>query len=284
MIIDFDTHPFMIQEIFTGDGQLERAVKEIFGLHFPAQPLSIILKEMDAAGVDKTVVLPTDCTTSHGVKLGTNMAIADLITDNPRLIGFASVDPRSKKPVKDLRHAILELNLRGLNLDPALQGFEMSSIDYAYPLYAECAELDIPVMVQCGLNWAPKALLRDGNPLDLEPAIAQHPNTNFVISHLGWPWVNEATSLAMKYSNVFLDTSVVYSGTPTECLDHVINNILGKHLFERNLVEQVVYGSGYPRADMRRTMKGIKSLGFNEDFSDNLFYKTAHKLLGMKAL
>ncbi len=279
MIIDFNTSPFMIRELFIEDKQLEHAVKDIFGFYFPAQPLSIILDEMNAAGVDKSVILPIDCSTAHGVIIGKNEAISALAKKNSRMIGFASVDPHSKDSVQNLRNAVKNLNLRGLNLDPALQQFEMDSPQKAYPLYAECAALGIPVIVQCGLNWAPKAKIRDGNPLNLELAVIDNPSTNFIIAHLGWPWVNEATSLAMKYSNVYLDSSVVYSGTPAECLDHVINTTLGKHLFERNLINKVVYASSYPRADMRRTIRGIKKIGFSHHFLERFFYMTASKLL-----
>ena len=281
MVIDFNTHPFMIQELFDEDSNLDHAVKDIFGLQFPAQPLTIFFREMDAAGVDSSVILPLDCSTAHDCKIVTNAAIAKLCQGNPRLIGFASVDPRTKEAPRELRTAVQELGLKGLNLDPALQKFDMSSKDVAYPLYQESARLKIPVILQCGMNWAPPAQIRDGNPLNLEPAIVDNPETYFVIAHLGWPWVNEATTLAMKYPNVYLDTSVVYSGTPAECLDHVINNVLGKHLFERNLVNKVVYGSNYPRADMRRTMRGIRKINFSPNFYENLYHTTAQYLLGV---
>jgi uncharacterized protein len=281
MIIDFHTHPFMIQELFKDDSQLEHAVKDIFGLLFPAQPLSIFLKEMDAAGIDRSVLLPIDCTSAHGCKIVSNEAISSLCSSNPRLIGFASVDPNTSSAVKDLRFAVEELGLKGLKLDPALQQFDMSSEKVAYPVYREAGNLKIPVLIHCGLNWSPPALISDGNPLDLEPAIIANPDTNFVIAHLAWPWVNEASALAMKYSNVYLDTSVVYSGTPSECLDHVVNGMMGKGLFERNLINKVVYGSNYPRADMRRTIRGIKALGFSKYFSEYLFYKNANSLLGL---
>jgi uncharacterized protein len=282
MILDFNTSPVMIQELFADDPQLEKAVHDVFGFHFPPQPLSILLKEMDASGTDYSILSPLDCSTAHGCTIVTNRAVAQLCGKNPRFIGFASVDPSSKKAAEELSFAVGELGLKGLNLDPALQRFEMSSKETAYPVYRECARLKIPVLLQCGLNWAPAAHIRDGNPLDLEPAILDNPETRFVIAHLGWPWVNEAAALAMKYPNVFLDTSVVYSGTSAECLDHVVNTTLGRHLFERNLVDKVVYGSAYPRADMRRTVRGIRQLNFSGNFSENLYHKTAHRLLGVE--
>jgi predicted TIM-barrel fold metal-dependent hydrolase len=241
--------------------------------------LDIFLKEMDAAGIDRSVILPIDCSTAHGCKIVSNTAVADLCSTNPRLIGFASIDPKAKSAIKDLSIAIEDLGLQGLKLDPALQQFDMNSEEFAYPVYKKCADLKIPLIIHCGLNWAPPALTKHGYPLDLEPAILAHPDTNFVIAHLGWPWVNEASILAMKYPNVYLDTSVVYSGTPAECLDHVINKTIGKDLFERNLVNKVVYGSNYPRADMRRTVRGMQKIGFSDSLYDHLFWKNAQNLL-----
>jgi len=281
MIIDFHTHPFMVQELIDEDPNLEKAIKEVYGLLFPPSPLSIFIKEMDAAGVDLCVLLPIDCTSSYGLKIVSNEAVSRLCKDNPRFIGFASVDPHSKSAVDELKNAVEHLGLKGLKLDPALQQFELNSEEFAYPLYQKCSEFGIPVLVHCGLNWAPKALSHKAYPLDLEPAIMAHPETNFVITHLGWPWVNEASILAMKYPNVYLDTSVVYSGTPAECLHHVVYTMMGKEIFERNLSSKVIYGSNYPRADIRRSIRGIKNLGFSNYLTAQLLEKNAAKLLGL---
>lgn len=279
MIIDFHTHPFMIQELINDDPNLERAVKDVFGLLFPAQPLEIFIKEMDAAGVDRSVLLPIDCTSAFGCKIVSNKAVSQLCKNNPRFIGFASVDPHLESAVEELETAVNNYGLKGLKLDPSLQKFDMNSENYAYPIYQTCSELGIPIVVHCGLNWAPNALTHNAYPLNLEPAIIAFPQTNFVIAHLGWPWVNEASILAMKYPNVYMDTSVVYSGTPAECLSHVVNNIMGKEIFERNLSSKIIYGSNYPRADMRRTMRGIKNLGFSDYLNTQLFEKNATNLL-----
>ena len=95
-MIDFHTHPVMIRELRQEDPQLERAVREVFQLHFPAQPLSLFLAEMDEAGVQQAVLLPLDCTTAHGCRIVTNEQVAELCGANPRFLGFASVDPSAK--------------------------------------------------------------------------------------------------------------------------------------------------------------------------------------------
>lgn len=279
MKIDFHTHPMLIREIQENNPELSNAIKNVFGLLFPAQPLEIFLLEMDASGIDQSVLLPIDCSKAFGCTIPSNTAIAKLVEKNNRFIGFASVDPNSATACRDLEFAVKELNLKGLKLDPSLQHFSLLDKEKTYPIYQLCGSLKIPVLIHCGLSWAPKGLSKLGRPVDLEEAIQEHPQTNFVIAHLGWPWVEEATMLAMKYPNVYLDTSVVYSGTPKECLQHVIGTTIGKYVFERNLIQKTVYGSNYPRQDMRRTVRGFNALNFSKEFMENAYFNTPNKLL-----
>ena len=48
------------------------------GLLFPSQPLQIFLLEMDAAGIDKSILLPVDCSTTCGYAIPSNTAVAEL--------------------------------------------------------------------------------------------------------------------------------------------------------------------------------------------------------------
>jgi uncharacterized protein len=169
-----------------------------------------------------------------------------------------------------------------LFLDPAIQRFGIDSKEVAYPLYQICIDLKIPVLIHCGINWSPKSLAKFANPLDIEGVAQDFPGLKIIISNLGWPWYREAIMLAMKYRNIYLDTSVMGSGTPKEMLSHLIGNMIGKGVFERNLHFQILYGSNFPRVDMRRTMKGINSLGFSEGFKKHLFFENAMSVLGEK--
>ena len=279
MKIDFHTHPMLIRELLEKKPELSNAIKDVFGLLFPSQPLQIFLLEMDAAGIDKSILLPVDCSTTCGYAIPSNTAVAELADKNDRFIGFASVDPNSKTACKDLEFAIRELGLKGLKLDPSLQHFSLLDQPIVDPIFQLCGSLKVPVLIHCGLSWAPKGLSKLGNPTDLEEAIQKFPETNFVIAHLGWPWVEEAIMLAMKYPNAYVDTSVVYSGNATECLQHVIGTTIGKYMFERNLFQKTVYGSNYPRQDMRRCVRGFNALDFSQDFLENAFFNTPNKLL-----
>jgi predicted TIM-barrel fold metal-dependent hydrolase len=279
MIVDFHTHPMMIKELLENSPDLSRAVQDVFGLKFPAQPLSIFLLEMNEAQVDRAVLLPLDCTSRHNCVIVSNEQVAELCDKHPEFIGFASVDPGDPTAVKKLEHAVKGLGLQGLKLNPALQGFEINDQKSAYAIYQVCVELDIPVLIHCGLCWAPSSLARYAHPLLLEEVVQAFPTLKIVIAHFAWPWVNEAVMLALKYPNVYLDTAILYSGTPSNAYQDVIGNKVGKLVLERSLREKVIFGSNYPRVDIRRSVHGINDLNLSPELCQNIFYDNACRIL-----
>lgn len=284
MIVDFHTHPVMITELIEADRALARSVREVFGLLFPPQPLATFLLELDEAGVDRAVLLPLDCTSAHGCHIVTNDQVAALVSDHPRFIGFASADPNLPDAAQTLRAAVRDLGLRGLHLDPALQRFALDSRDHAYPLYEAALDLGIPVLVDCGMSWSPVGQTALAHPLALETVLQDLPGLRLVIAGFAWPWFNEALTLALKYQNVYLDTSIVYSGTPADALHHVLAGQIGVNVLERSLPQQVLYGSDYPRADIRRSVRAVRGLGLSQPLEAAVLGGSALNLLQLEGV
>jgi predicted TIM-barrel fold metal-dependent hydrolase len=278
-VIDFHTHPVMIKELVRDDPALQRAVREVFQLYFPAQPLEVFLAEMDEAGVERAVLLPVDCRTAHGCCIVSNEQVAELAGKNARFVGFASVDPSVKDAPRQLEKAVRGLGLKGLKLDPALQRFHLDDRKLAWPLYQVCTELNVPVLVHCGMSWSLAGQAKYARPLVLEEVAQEFPRLRIVIAHFGWPWVEEALLVALKYRNVYLDTSIVYSGTPADALRHVLAERIGLDVLERSLPRQVLFGSNYPRADIRRTARGIAALPLSPSLRGRLTRTNAEELL-----
>jgi predicted TIM-barrel fold metal-dependent hydrolase len=279
-MIDFHTHPVMIRELRLEDPQLERAVREVFQLHFPAQPLELFLAEMDAAGVQQAVPA-VDCTTALAAHCD-NEQVAELCGANPRFLGFASVDPSTKDAPRQLERAIRTLGLRGLKLDPALQRFHPDDRKLAWPLYQACAELGVPLVIHCGLSWSLVGQSKYARPLALEEVAQEFPALRIVIAHFGWPWVEEALLLALKYRNVHLDTSIVCSGTPRQALARVLAGLVGIEVLEASLPRQLLFGSNYPRADIRRSVRGLEALPLSPGLREAVTRGNAAELLGLK--
>lgn len=279
-MIDFHTYPAQIRELIDTDPDLPSAIADVFGLYIGAQPLATYVGHLDEAGIDEAVALPLDCTAAHGTTVFSNQQIAWLMERCDRVIGFASVDPNSPRAAEQLVRDVGEYGLQGLALDPALQCFDLADHDAAYPVYQAASELGIPIFVQCGINWAPKGLSSLGRPLLLESVIHDFPNLRLVIPQLGWPWVDDALMLAIKHRNVHLDTSVLFSGTPTESLRQVVEARLGRETIDRSLPRQVVFGSSYPRVDPKRAAWAVSELEFRPRLTRMIFHDNAADLLG----
>jgi len=194
------------------------------------------------------------------------------------------VDPAAPEAPKQLQRAIRGLGLRGLKLDPALQRFALDSRELAYPLYQVCSELGVPVQVHCGLSWSMRGQAKYAHPLALEEVAQEFPRLRLIIAHCGWPWIEEALLVALKHPNVHLDTSVIYSGTPTEALRRVLGERIGVEVLERSLPRQLLFGSNYPRQDIRRAVRGLRALPLSPQLAENLFHGNAAELLGLEGV
>ena len=62
------------------------------------------------------------------------------------------------------------------------------------------ARLEVPFQVHTGIGR-----LRDSAPMLLEPALAAHPGTRFVLFHVGYPWYDAVAGLAHSFANVVVD-------------------------------------------------------------------------------
>lgn len=280
-VIDFRTYPVQVQELYDHSPGLRTPVRDIFGFYCSSQPLLTFIRQLDTAGVDKAVLATLDCTTAHGSAVVPNEALAHLVGQSDRLMGFASVDPNDPAAPSALQHAIETLGLRGLNLDPALQRFRPDG-EGALRVYEKADALGIPVTFQMGLNWAPSARIADARPLDLEVVAATFPSLRIVVAHCGWPYTMEALALAIKYPNVFLDTAILFSGRPESSVAAVFAGQYGLDVVEASLRERIVFASDYPRVDPKRVARAVRMLGLRPVTEKMIFGENAQSLLNRK--
>jgi len=277
--IDFHTHPVLVREMIARYPELERAARETYRVGNNFQPLRVMLLEMDLAGIERAVVLPIDARTSRQATVYSNEQIRELCNMSERLIGFASVDPRGPDAPHDLTHAVKALGLRGLKLAPAMQEF-FPNDRKAYPVYERATELRVPVLFHAGMSWEPGSRLKYGHPMHFEDVAADFPKLPIVLAHLAWPWVVDAVALALKYPNVYLDTSALAFDNPTDFLRYAMTQQVPLTVFERSLRRQLVFGSNYPRIEIRAVAKAVRSLGFSEECLELIFRINAETLLG----
>jgi predicted TIM-barrel fold metal-dependent hydrolase len=274
-------HPLHIKEVVDQDPALEKAVKNVYGVYSSPHSLESHFYQMDAAGIEKAVIMPIDCTTAHGAKLVTNEQISWLMEKSSRFIGFASVDPKSPNALTELEKAVKVYGLQGLKLDPSLQQFDITNKDYSYPVYELCTILDIPIFFHCGMSWSPIGQAALAHPLMLEKVLQDFPKLKVIIAQFAWPWVYEAFMLGIKNKNVYFDTSILYSGSPSDSVREVLDQQIGLKNLERSLSEQIVFGSNTPRVDPKRLVWAIQDLHLKPTLESNIFHANAAKLLNL---
>jgi len=279
--IDFHTHPLLVREMIARHPELAQAARETFFIGNNFQPLETFLLELDAAGLEAAVVVPIDATATTGASIYNNAQIAELCAMSPRLIGFASVDPHEPGAPDRLEEAVNGLGLKGLKLSPPTQRFYADD-PAVHPLYERAAKLEIPILFHAGMSWEPGCRLQYGQPMRFENVAADFPSLPIVLAHLAWPWVTEAVALALKYPNVHLDTSALYFDNPRDFLRYAMTHIVPLTVFERSLRKQILFGSNYPRVEIKNMSRAVRSLGFSEECLALIMGDNARRLLRLE--
>jgi predicted TIM-barrel fold metal-dependent hydrolase len=277
-MIDFHTHPLLVREMIERYPELEGAAREIFDIGNNFQPLETFLLELEVSGLDRAVLLPIDCTSTRGAPMWSNEQIAELCRMSERLIGFASVDPHQPDAPTKLKRAIEGLGLRGLKLAPGIQEF-VPDDPTLHPIYEMAQGLGIPILFHAGMSWEPGTRLAYGHPLRFEPVAAAF-ELDIVLAHLAWPWVLEAVALALKYPNVYLDTSALYFDNPKDFIHFAMTEQVPVTVWERSLRKQLVFGSNYPRVEIKNIAAAVRSLGLSQGCLELVFRANAERLLG----
>jgi len=130
----------------------------------------------------------------------------ELVTRWPgRFAALALVDPeQGMRGVRDVRARLAEPWVVGCYIHTHSWDRRLDHADY-YPYYAACAEVGVPVAAQAGTSGG---LLPSecGRPISIDRPALYFRDTPFVLSHLGWPWSEEAVAMALKFPNVYLGT------------------------------------------------------------------------------
>ena len=196
-------------------------------------PLEFTLAGMESAGVTQGLAAAW-----HGPMgaLITNDEVADFVArSNGRLVGVAGVDLyRPMEAVRELRRCVKTLGFKALRVVPWLWNLPPNDRRY-YPLYAECCELGIPFCTQIG-HTGPLCPSEPGRPIPyLDEVALEFPDLVIVGGHVGFPWMNEVLSLAMKYPNFYIDTSAYKpSRYPAELVQYMRGRGRKKVLFGTN--------------------------------------------------
>jgi predicted TIM-barrel fold metal-dependent hydrolase len=213
----------------------------------------LALHAMDAAGVDMMIL--SAWSAPDGWLISNDELDAQIDAAPDRFKGMLSVD--ISKPA-DAARAIRERfdgeRYVAVRVLPWVWDLPPNHAWY-YPVYAACVEVGAPFCTQIG-HTGPLRRSEVGRLIPyLEDVLLDFPELVVVGGHVGFPWINELTSLTVKFPNLYVDTSAyALHRLPPDFVSYM--KTVGK--------DRVMFGTNWPMLDPARCLKGLDGLGLDD--------------------
>ncbi len=175
--------------------------------------LEEMIAEMDEIGVESAILVACKVWSWHDQALMMDYDIDEIAETckkgNGRLMGAASYNPlRIKESIEEVDRAIKEYGFKFVWAHPI--SFGMKPDDRRmYPLYAKCSELGVAVSMQVGHSAEPLPS-EEGHPMYADHVAIDFPDLTIILTHTGWPWIDEWASMLWRHPNVYGGINAYY--------------------------------------------------------------------------
>jgi predicted TIM-barrel fold metal-dependent hydrolase len=187
-----------------------------------------------------------------------------------RFAGLVTLDPsQGVAGVRRAAEALAEDCFVGLHIHTHSWDRPFDDRDY-YPFYALAAEHDVPVVMQAGASGG-RMPSECGRPLGIDRPAIFFESVDFVLSHTGWPWVDEALAMVGKHANVFLGTAAL---PPHHWSPELTRFIEGPGR------GKVLLGTSFPVVGHRHALARLGDLALGNDARDALLAGAASRVFG----
>ncbi len=209
------------------------------------------LKYLDAARVERAVLINYVAPEVIGFTSGVNQFVADYTKENPkRLISCGSLHPRHTSNVMADVEQLLRLGIRMIKIHPPHQllfpNDYLTGMKELEIIYRAAEANGIPVMFHTGTSIFPGARNKYGDPIYIDDVAVDFPKLKILLAHGGRPlWMHTAFFLVRRHPNVFLDISGIPPKTLLQYFPR-LQQIAHKTLFGTDWP-----GPGVPRARAR---------------------------------
>jgi hypothetical protein len=246
-----DAHIHVVPPNLPGTGSLSGT------LRLPKESLAALIRqEMDQSGTTQAFAMGAwNVGEQDPLGIERTLAIAQLV---PGLHAIGCMDPTRT----DVAHFQRVESQLAAGRVVALKGY-LGYLHYepAHPNYRRYYELaaryKVPVMFHTGDTYSPMAKLRFAHPLGVDDVAVDHPDTRFLMCHIGNPWVTDAAEVIYKNMNVWADLSGLMVGDDADFSSEVGQDRIADLLHEvRRIISyserpnRFLYGTDWPLAPM----------------------------------
>jgi len=245
--------------------------------------VSEIINTMDCNNIDYAVALGIDFGLVNEGRMTNEDYMEWLFSEcscDDRLIPFISVDPnRGEEGLRMVERYTKKYNPKGIKMYPAT-GFypDEEKFDRYWDLVDD---LGLVVVTHAGMALPPLDE-KYCHPVNMGRVARDHPDTKYIIAHLGGKFSSELPDLMREYDNVYTDCSAMQGWLPSEPKT-VIKTV---SRFAEEFPERVVYGSDFPLYEIKYSSTLFirlltESEWGNDRIKENLMGKNMARVLGL---
>ena len=216
-----------------------------------------LLKEMRANNVRLAIALSADTSFTLPTPIEKNNIIK--LAKQKRFVCVAGINPNriSRKAIHSTKKLLANKTICGLKVYLGYAPFYPSDKRYS-PFYKLAQTYKVPVIFHAGDVFGSKNLVKFAHPLGIDEVAVAHPKVNFVIAHMGTPWIRDTAELLYKNPNVYADLSgIVLAGAKSS---KILKNELAWAFDYVDDFRKFLYGSDWPLNRMKDYIKFIKSV------------------------
>lgn len=230
-----------------------------------ASTVKQLLATMDECGVDVGVV-------AAGLSSEETEPLLEQIGPHHDRLRVALVVDRPDRPVKQCSL------LRSLSADPAVALVRVTPLvhQYAmndklyYPIYALCAELDLPVSINVGIP-GPRVRSACQHPEHLEDVLIDFKGMTVIGAHMGHPFEALLMDYMLKWPDLYLSNSAY--------LAKYIDPALVAFMDSKRGLGRVLYASDHPFLPMERAVAAARDLPLSKPAAKAYLGGAAARLL-----
>jgi predicted TIM-barrel fold metal-dependent hydrolase len=217
-----------------------------------------LLRDMRRCRVDAAIVL-----TSYTVTPGrpSTRAVVEATRAHPNLYVVAGLGWASfrEQDLDELRPWVEEGKVKGLKVYPGYEPFYPNDARLS-PAMAFAREHGLPVMIHSGDTYSPSGKLKYSHPLHVDELAVDHPDVQFVICHIGNPWIRDTMEVLYKNANVATDFSGLVLGDFEDRFESYMRKLVQEMLLYGVQPEKCLYGTDWPIASMESYLDFMEEL------------------------
>lgn len=212
-----------------------------------------------------------------------NPMLLDLEASKPEMVAMCpginpiTLETGGQKELDRIEAALSRPGVVGIKLYAGYYPYYVYDKVYE-PVYQLAEKYNLAIVIHGGATYSDRCFLKYSHPLAVDEVAVKHRKLNFVIAHLGDPWVMDTAAVVAKNDNVYADLSGLIVADAPKINEIRRNRLLMDHFMQAleyaERYNKMMFGSDWPLAPVKPYIDFVMDL-IPEKHYEDVFYNNA---------